>query len=357
MTQATIDTPVQPNKTQTQAPARLKEAPVESGFPGLGIIPALLLDAPEEIVRIAVKHTGEIPRVRIGPISVHLLTHPDHLQHVLQENWRNYTRNSQLWTSLRRAFGEGLLFSEGDLWKKRRRMMQPLFLNKHLAALTDTTCRVVQQYVGRFAGFASSGQPIDMVGEMSGLAMALTLEGLFGLRSEQYEKRAVQDAIRDGQKINALHALLSGFPAWLPRPREAEFQRHIKTIEDLVQKMICEVRRSPERPPSDILTLLVRARDEQTNELLDDKGLRDELFTLLAGANDTTSLTLAWLWYALAQNPEMEMKVRAEIVEVIGDRPPTIEAFGKLAYTKRFIQETMRRYRGRIACICPWMGN
>lgn len=321
-----------------------KQAPSERGLPWIGILPALLRDALGELTRITLKHAGEIPVVHIGPIAVRLLTHPDHVQHILQDNWRNYGRNSGIWKPLRALVGEGLFLGDADVWQKRRRLMQPLFLTKHISGLAGVIRDVAARRAGRWEHIAASGTPVDMVQEMTELTMAMFFEAMFGVRAGDVSMQRAGQALQRSQRILGLHVLLSGFPDWVPRPMAATLRKDLDLIDDFILGLVRERRSAPSSEAKDLLTWLVRARDEQTGEALDDTALRDEMVTLFVGGTDTTSITLSWLWYVFYRYPEVAAKVRAEVEEVLGGREPSFEDLAKLSYTKRVIQETMRCY-------------
>ena len=308
----------------------------------LGVLPALVRDPLAELDRIAVEHTGQIPLVRVGPLAIHFLTHPDHARHLLQESWRNYSRDNALWKPFKRFVGEGLFFGDADLWQKRRRLMQPLFVTRHLAGLAGVIGAAAARHADRLERSAASGTPVDMVQEMTDLVMAMTLEAQFGVGGDALDGRAVGQAIRDAQRVVNFHMLLSGLPDWLPRPGEASLRRNERIIEDFILGLVRERRAAPAEKRRDLLTLLVRARDEQTGEMFGDRALRDELVTLFSGGFEMTSLALSWLWYELGERPDIEARVRAEILDVLGGRTPTLEDLGRLSYTTRVIQESLR---------------
>src|SRR5262249_50519132 len=94
----------------------------------------------------------------------------------------------------------------------------------------------------------------------------------------------------------------------------------------------------------DLLSVLLRARDEDTGEGMDDRQIRDELVTMFVGGVDTTASSMTWLWYALDRNPEVDRQIRAEVAGVLGDRRPTFDDLARLQYTKQVVQEVMRLY-------------
>jgi cytochrome P450 len=126
----------------------------------------------------------------------------------------------------------------------------------------------------------------------------------------------------------------------------------VQKLNDIVYGLIASGReklKSAEAAPrdgsgaKDLLTLLLTARDDEGNSMSDQQ-LRDEVITLLLAGHETTALNLSWTWYLLAQTPEVEQKLHAELDAVLGGRPPAVSDLPKLQYTDRIIRETLRLY-------------
>lgn len=96
--------------------------------------------------------------------------------------------------------------------------------------------------------------------------------------------------------------------------------------------------------PFDLLTMLVEAVDDETNESMTDPQLRDEVMTFMLAGHETTALALTWTWYLLAEHPETAEKVRIECREVVGNRLPEMQDLEQLSYTRMVFQEAMRLY-------------
>jgi cytochrome P450 len=137
--------PSRSDASPTSLPGR-RIAPVERGWPLLGVLPRFLRDPPGELARIAYAHPGAIPIVQLGPARVHLVTKPEHAQHVLGDGGQAYGKGESLWRPLRRLMGNGLPAAEGAVWQRNRRRMQPLFGAKHLDTLAGTMIDVATQH-------------------------------------------------------------------------------------------------------------------------------------------------------------------------------------------------------------------
>jgi cytochrome P450 len=135
---------------------------------------------------------------------------------------------------------------------------------------------------------------------------------------------------------NERSARLVQVPLWIPTPANVRFARAKKTFDDLIYAIIRE--RKAGTPKGDLLDMLLAA------DAMPEQQLRDELITLAAAGHETTANALSWTFYLLSKHPDVERRVRAEVEEVLGDRPPSLDDLPKLAFTERVIEESMRLY-------------
>lgn len=320
-----------------------KTSPVERGFPLVGILPQMLVDAPGELARIALGHPNAVPIVHLGPARIYLVTHPDHVEYVLNDNWRNFGKTGPMWALFRRLLGNGLATSEGEVWRRSRRLMQPLFGAKYLALLVETMADVTGRAIARLEPYAARGAAIDMDAEMMSLTQTVLLETMFGASLRPGEAASIGEAIVTAFRALNLRMFFSTFPTWLPLPGEQSLRRAVAMIDEAILGLVHDRRKSREQR-DDLLSLLLNARDEETQAGMDDRQLRDELVTLFIAGNETTAITMSWLWYVLDRFPEVDRKVRAEIEVVLGGRTPTADDLGSLTYSKMLIQEVLRLY-------------
>lgn len=281
---------------------------------------------------------GDIARVRFGWLTAHLLSHPDHVRHVMIEHQKNYDKGTRGFDKIRTVLGNGLLTSEGSFWLRQRRIAQPAFHKERLAGFAETMARVTEEQI---AGW-SSGSELDMSREM--MRLTLRIAGLTLLSTD-----AASDADRVGQALGlvlgeAQRRILSPFD-WekLPTPTNIRLKRAISDLDAVVMTIIENRRRAAERP-NDLLTLFMEARDEETGEAMNDRQLRDEVLTMFLAGHETTANALAWALYLASIHPGEADKVRAEVRAVVGSGRVKAEHLGDLVLTKRFLQEVMRLY-------------
>ncbi len=313
--------------------AALPSGPNASGL--LGDMPAFRRD-PLNYMRFCADTYGDIVPLRFGPRRAFLLSHPDQIEDVLVTQYRKFTKGP----ALRRStplFGNGLLTSEGDFWRKQRKLAQPAFHRERIAAYAQI---MVDEAQARIRAW-QDGATLDIHQEMMHLTMPIALKTLFG--SELEAPHRVADALELAQSNFArwIH-YISMLPAWVPTPRIPGLARAIGELDAIVYKLIAQRRASGE-DRGDLLSMLLQARDED-GAAMSDKQLRDEVLTLFLAGHDTTALTLTWALYLLAQHPESLAALRSELQTVLQDRVPTVSDKPDLKYTEQVIQEAMRLY-------------
>jgi cytochrome P450 len=268
-----------------------------------------------------------------------LINKPEYIEHVLLTNHANYSKTHFLRRMLGPLLGEGLLISEGELWRRQRRIMAPAFHNKRVAELVATFAACTQTMLGRWHAMA---EPFDVATEMMGLTLDIIARTMFStdVRAEVETVRRLMD-IAVNQRPGVLDLL--GFPEWLPRRQPAAYRRAIAEFEALVTRIVSE-RRADDIDRGDLLSMLLAARDPETGGRMSDQQLRDEILTIFAAGHETTATALSWIWYLLAQHPEAEARLHEELDGVLGGRPPTYADLARLTWTRMVIEEAMRLY-------------
>jgi cytochrome P450 len=132
-------------------------------------------------------------------------------------------------------------------------------------------------------------------------------------------------------------------PVWVPTPGHLRLRRAVRLLDDIIYGFIRR-RRQTGAGGDDLLSLLLHARDEEGGGRMTDRQLRDEAMTLFLAGHETTALVLSWAWYLLAGRPEAEARLVAEVQEVLGGRPPTVEDLPRLRYAEGVVHESMRLY-------------
>jgi len=269
--------------------------------------------------------------------QIYLVSHPDYVKHVLQDNYRNYRRDAD---SFKLMVGEGLIVSEGERWLRQRRLMQPAFHRRKISALMSIMADVTADMLDQWQAFAERGESRDILAEMMELTTTIIVKTMFGADVGD-EVKAASHALTIGQEY--IYYQGWDYMEELSPPDEQRFKEAIDILDRMVYRIITE-RRHRKKDTNDLLAMLLQARDEETNEGMDDKQLRDEIVTIFGAGRETTAIALAWTWYLLAKHPQVERQLQMELASVLGGRPPTFEDLPNLNYTRQVFEEAMRLY-------------
>ncbi len=282
---------------------------------------------------------GDVVRVALGPMEVTLLSHPDLVEDVLVTRSKLWQKDRYLQTTLRPVLGDGLLSSEGDFWRRQRRLAQPAFHRDRIATYAD----IMVDHASRLATRWRDGDVRDVHKDMMHLTLDIVAATLFGVN--------VGDHAEDvGSALEAVLAVVSNpleifFPFWkkLPTPGRRRFDRAVVKLDSIIYGVIDQRRKSGEGETSDLLSMLLHARDEDGSRM-SDRQLRDECMTLFLAGHETTALNLSWTWLLLSQHPHVDAKLARELDEVLGDRPATMADVPNLRYASHVIAESLRMY-------------
>lgn len=328
------------NRIEDRREASVAHLPLPPGPKGglvLGVMPEFNRDTLGFIERA--KDHGDVVRMRFFYLTVHFLYDPAHIEYVLSTNARNFIKSRSLRTPFfRRLVGQGLLTSEGEVWKRQRRLAQPAFHRQRISSYGD----VMVEYTQRMIANWQSGEQRDLHRDMMRLTLEIVVKTLFDA-----------DVSRDADKVgNVLSRLVKPFASqatlkWiadnrLPTATHRSFNRDVNEIDAIVYRIIDE-RRTSGIDQGDLLSMLLAAHDEDGSQMTN-RQLRDEVMTLFLAGHETTALTLSWAWYLIARNPEVERKFHQELDQVLGGRLPVAADLPRLKYTEMIARESMRLY-------------
>ncbi|RYX85075.1 cytochrome P450 [bacterium] len=269
--------------------------------------------------------------------SVYFFNHPEEIRQVLHRT--NIVRAPLVSLTL----GQGLLASDGDYWRKQRRIMQPDFHEGCLIGFGPLIVEAVQRMVDGWNLNVGESRPLDMAHEMKILTLDIVVRAMFSSDFSAYAEDICDAIAVMIEDLGHISATLLNTPMTISPQRNARFKQSLATVDDVVYELINQRRADP-NPPRDLLTTLLNSRDAETGEPLTDKQLRDEVVTILIAGHETTAISLAWAWHLLAQSPESLQLLNAEADEVLGSRWPSIADLPRLTYAEMVFNEAMRLY-------------
>ncbi len=325
----------------------------------------------------AASDTGPVSRVRFLQRWVLVVSSPQLAHEVLVERASSFGKAPGIRLVLRDLAGDGLFTSEGELWRRQRRLMSPLFHTSQLTTYASAMNAVTRRTLERLR----DGEAVDLARELTRITMGVVGATLFGTdTSEEADDighaltvalKWVDDSVASALlavQVSLLEAAEKVSPR-VPRPlfevrqriedalrepfllpgRDGEVAAAIRTLDARIGAMIDDRRANP-NDRADLLTRLLLARDTEGGnghgahgEGMSDKQLRDEANTLFVAGHETTANALAWAFYLLARHPEARARVQAE-ADAFGPEGPTTFAPEKLAYTTRVFKEALRLY-------------
>jgi enediyne biosynthesis protein E7 len=281
--------------------------------------------------------------VRLGPGSkaLYFFNHPDAAKHVLTDNSHNYHKGIGL-VHARRALGDGLLTSEGELWRKQRTVIQPVFQARRIAQQAGNVAQEAAGLIDRLHRYRE-GEPVDLVKEMTGFTLGVLGRTLmnadlaaFGAVGPAFE--AMQD-----QAMFELSSM-SMVPMWVPLPKQLRFRRARRYLQQVVDQLVAYREAHANGKEDDALSRLIQSTRAESDPRVGRQRMRDELVTLLLAGHETTASTLSWTFYLIDRNTWVRERLRAEALDVLGDRLPVYEDLHRLPYTSMVISEVMRLY-------------
>jgi cytochrome P450 len=261
------------------------------------------------------------------------------------EHHENFERKSpQMRHGLAPLLGDGLFISDGETWRRRRRIVAPIVHVSHLPVFAPLMVQAATETAERWASRPRT--PINALTEMATLTAEIICRTVFGRQLGAERAAEIVAAFSEYQRlIGQLDlAYFLGLPDWLPRLHSPAIRRAAGRIHKVLDQVIRSCREQLATGEISIIRLLLEARDPETGESLDETALRNEAAVIFMAGHETTANSLAWTWYLLSQAPEVEERLHAELAGVLAGRSPTLDDVPKLIYTRAIFEEAIRLY-------------
>jgi cytochrome P450 len=256
-----------------------------------------------------------------------VIHHPDDVKRVLVANHRNYTKGSGL-DRVKILLGNGIMTSEGDLWKRQRYMMQPFFHRRVITQFGELVDACNNRFIAKWEAQAARGELVNVTDDMSELTLEIVLQSIFGT-----------DLARLSREMGANpFDIVTKVPA-----RDLRFAYRFRQLTKLVAALIAR-RRAEKIDHFDFLGMLMDARDKESGSPMSERELIDEVMTLIVAGHETTASGLNWTWYLLSQNPQAEALLHEEIDGNPEKPTPSLVEMESLPYTKNVCDEALRMY-------------
>jgi len=273
-------------------------------------------------------------------MPIFYLTKPEDIHELLVKNGDDAGKVELVARIARSKFGNGILFSNGAMWKRQRKLMQPVFHHAHVKAYGERMVNIALKHIAAW----EPNSTLDLANEMHAMTLRIVVDTLFSgdATGEIDEIREAIEDIGAGFSAQASSVFLALMPDWFPAPVLRQKMRGAKTFRRILERLIAERRKIGEaNSPQDLLSALMFSKDPDTGETMDDDQLRGELLTLYVAGHETTAWLLSWSIHFIAKYPAVAQKLRTEVALLEG-KPPTVEDLSRLPYCKMILQETLR---------------
>jgi len=256
-----------------------------------------------------------------------VINHPDDVKRVLLSNHRNYTKGEGM-DRVKILLGNGIMTSEGDLWRRQRRMMQPYFHRRVIDRFNALLHGVNERYATRWAGQAARGEPVNITDDTSELTLEIVLHSIFGTDLERLEKQLGANPFE----------VVAKEPT-----RDLKFAFRFRSLTRLVLELV-ERRRREGTEHFDFLAMLMASADRDTGTPMSDRELIDEVMTLIVAGHETTASALTWTWYLLSQHREAYERLLAEVDALPEQATAGLDAALGVTFAHQVLQEALRLY-------------
>jgi cytochrome P450 len=288
--------------------------------------------------------SADIIEQRILWSRIFVINQPEGIRHILLDNAANYRKSEVGRRVLEPALGRGLLTSEGDTWRRHRRIMAPAFDPRGIAGYATIMAEVTQTLLAEWDAFAEPREA-DVAAAMMHTTLHIISRAMFSSDSDEIVDVVEADVNLYQSKVRPTLADFLHLPRWLARliapfPTSGIFDE----FDIKVDKLLTERGRAPEAEPKDLLARLISARDSETGGGMTAKEVRDQVVTIFMAGHETTAQALSWTFYLLSQHPDVEGKLHDELATVLAGRTPRHVDLAELRYTRMVIEESMRLF-------------
>ncbi|WP_275786877.1 cytochrome P450 [Pararhizobium gei] len=275
-----------------------------------------------------------------------IINDPDFIRHVLVDNASNYEMSEVRRLILRPILRDGLLTAEGEVWKRSRKAMAPVFTPRHAKGFAKQMLAKTEDYAGRYDKAASAGAVVNIANDMTELTFEILSETLFSgqiaVETEGFAESVERLMHRMG-RVDPMDLLLA--PSWVPRLTRIGGARVMAEFRGVVEKTMDERRQrlqqEPETVPADFLTLLLQL--EGPNGLSTDE-ISDNILTFIGAGHETTARALGWTLYCVANSPAVRVAMEAEIDAVVASGAEPVDWLDLMPHVRAAFEEAMRLY-------------
>jgi len=311
--------------------------PGPKGLPVLGLALDVRKDPLGTLQRLA-REYGDVVSMPVMGTSRVLVNRPDYIQQLLVLDHAKLHKSVLTKLVVGPLLGQGLLISEGDFWRRQRRLAQPAFHRSRTNEYSPVMVECALEHIHNW----HAGETRNIAEEMMKLTLEVAVRTLFGTS-------LAGDSVAIGKAMTFLmrHYLRRARTPWRvpeswPTPANRRARREVEYMDSLIYRIISD-RKKDTQPRNDLLSLLMSAMHEDGSQMTE-RQVRDESMTLFVAGHETTALSLAWSWYLLGENPAAEARLHDELRVVLAGRPAEVSDLEKLPFLNAVVHESLRLY-------------
>ena len=302
----------------------VRRPPGPPGQVHLGIDPESL----DTLLKVRDQYGDIVSMTRRNGRLAYFINDPAEVRRILVRRHGRYVKGPGF-ERVKMLLGNGLIVSDGDVWRRSRTMIQPAFSRQNVHRLIKTMVRCCDNRALRWAAAAKDGEPVNITAETSDFALELILVSIFG---DDYESKLLSM----GENPFAFLASDS--------TRDLRVVMKARNLRQLLLEIIGSRRDSGNPETYDFLSMYMHATDKQ-GVAFTDAELLDELITLIVAGFETSANTLNWVWYLLASHPDVEETLIAESRKLIPNvSAVSADTLADMVYTQQVLEETLRLY-------------
>lgn len=284
----------------------------------------------------------DIVRLRFGPVYSYFISHPDYVKRVLKDNAKNYVRRTRGYAALKTVLGNGVLTSEGELWKEKRNALLDVLGKKNIENNTPLMCGLIKQGINHWDKYVEKEETINLFEEMDRLTLIVFSQILLGFPLEKYSSEIRLSRLQMSEILSRRMKRIWNYPIVFPTKENIIFRRANIKINYIIKEMIQSYKGGNNKGNCYLSILLDKRQGIKQCSV----GLKEyqELKTFLAAGYETTAIMLTWALFLLSKNDAIKLRVRNELTACLGQRDPTFYELSNLKYAEQVLKEALRLY-------------
>jgi cytochrome P450 len=275
-----------------------------------------------------------------------IVNDPGLIKHVLVDNASNYRMSDIRQLVLRPILRDGLLTAEGQVWKRSRKAVAPVFTPRHAQGFADQMLQQTEEYVRKYEESGPDGMVSDIAIDMTELTFAILADTLFSgeiVSASGHFADDVNELLHRMGRVDPMDLLRA--PSWVPRVTRIGGQKVLDKfrgiVRDTMNQRLDKMRRDRASAPEDFLTLLL---EQAGPDGLTMEEIEDNILTFIGAGHETTARALAWTVYCVANSPHIRAGMEAEIDRVLATGAKPVEWLDLMPNVRAAFEEAMRLY-------------